>query len=203
MHVTQAKTGTSFLSDILQTLRQKPWALTPLCYACVLLMLSHASIAQHAKENPTTRLDSTEKWGSAANWIVATTLGSKLSLEEELAKGNKVIAIFWATWCGHCRELLPKLEKLKAANPDAKVTFVAMNIWEDSDPRKYAKNTGLSMPIVLNAENIAKKYGVKGTPGVFVVGQNNTILYQRSSGETPDAVITAVKQALNEAPSSL
>ncbi len=141
----------------------------------------------------------------APNWVTSTIDGKTISLDEELNKGNHVVMVFWATWCGHCKALLPLLDELQKnrksnTNPESitspGATFVAFNIWEDGDPITYAKQRGLSLPISLKAESIARKYGVKGTAAVFVIGGGNNIVYRRKNGERPEKVMAAIKQRL-------
>ncbi len=160
--------------------------------ALVLLAAAFAFSAQSFSKEPATT-------PAAPNWMVKTSEGKNISLQEELQKGNKIVAVFWATWCGYCRALLPEINGLyEAQKKDAssKTTFIAFNIWEDADPTSYATKKNISLPIVLKAESIAKKYGVKGTPGVFVIGDNNSILYQRTTGESPSLVIKKITKAL-------
>lgn len=139
----------------------------------------------------------------APNWMIATVSGQNISLEEELKKGNKVVVIFWATWCSHCRKLLPEISHLQTTlDTTIRSTsrFVAMNIWEDGNPIHYVNNNGITLPIALKAESIAKKYEVRSTPGVFVIGKGNRILYQRTAGESPSTVIDKIKGALLNSP---
>ncbi|MFT5084323.1 MAG: thiol-disulfide isomerase/thioredoxin [Lentisphaeria bacterium] len=140
---------------------------------------------------------SSEESPQAPNWVVGLTDGRQLSLYHETGSGQKVVAIFWASWCSYCRELLPKLSSVYAAADHQKVKFVAMNIWEDGDPAAYLANNSIDLPLTLHADNIAVKYGVKGTPGVFVVGPNNKILYQRQPGESSEQVVASVINALS------
>jgi len=138
----------------------------------------------------------------ASKWVVQTTDGKQISLEQEVQQGNKVVVIFWATWCQFCRGLLPQLNTLHQASEPAAtpnepgVRFIAMNLWEDTDPIAYMATQNITIPTVLHTENIAKQYGVRGTPGVFVIGQQRRILYHRRMGQSTAEVMTHVKSAL-------
>lgn len=143
-----------------------------------------------------------DKYTRAANWVIETTDGKTISLNEELQKDRKVVIIFWSTWCRHCHEVLPKLNQLMhlmqlSQSSNQAVTFVALNIWEDGDPSAYMQKHGLSIPLALKAESIAAKYGVQSAAEVFVIGENNRLLYRRRSDETASMVIAAVKQHLD------
>ncbi len=132
----------------------------------------------------------------AADWVVETANGRRIALSDEIARGHKVVTIFWATWCRNCRELLPKINALYKQLADQKVTFIALNIWEDNDPLEYMKRNHIDIPLAVRAETIARKYGVRGTPGVFVIGEGGRILYRRRPGNTSDDVMGQVKQSL-------
>ena len=134
--------------------------------------------------------------GERPNWVVDTYDGKRLSLYHELKQGHKVVVVFWATWCRFCRELLPELDKIYQSGEHNKVTFVAMNIWEDSNPIDYMAGKGLQLPLVLRAESIARKYGIRGTPGVLVIGEGHEILYQRRAGHSTEQTVQGVVQAL-------
>lgn len=139
----------------------------------------------------------------APDWVVSTADGLKISLTDSVQNDNKVVMVFWATWCRYCRELMPRLDTLhqqinaKAPSDNRpQVTFVAFNIWEDGNPQHYMSSKAMSLPLILRAEDIAKKYQVRGTPAVFVVGQNRRILYRRQPGQNSENTVAAVMEAL-------
>ena len=131
-----------------------------------------------------------------ANWVVDTHNGERLSLYQELEQGRKVVMIFWATWCRFCRELLPQLDKIHKSGEHDNATFVAMNIWEDSNPLEYMARKGISLPTVLRAESIARNYRITGTPGVIVIGKGHQILFQRRAGQSTEQTLQGVITAL-------
>lgn len=139
-----------------------------------------------------------EQGDLAPNWIVATSSGQKMSLHHEIDQGDKVVVIFWATWCRYCEALLPELNALKESSSAGNTHFIALNIWEDGDPARYIIDKGISIPYSIKADEIANQYSVKGTPGVFVIGEDYTILYRRQTGQSTKDVIASVTHALKD-----
>lgn len=134
----------------------------------------------------------------APDWILANQAHENISYYHDSAD-QKTVLLFWATWCPYCAALMPELEKLRAELDDPNIKFYALNIWEDSDPQSYMEKSGFGFTLILDADNVAKRYGVSGTPGLFVVDADKKILYVREKGGDPEDVTAAVKQALTTA----
>ncbi len=80
--------------------------------------------------------------------------------------------------------------------------FYALNVWEDGDPQEYFQENGFTFRLLLLADLVAEDYGVKGTPGLFVMDQSHRILYIRQSGEDDVDVKIAVREAIKKVLSS-
>lgn len=64
------------------------------------------------------------------------------SLQKE---GKKVLLDLWAPWCGPCRSLIPRLEKLDGQYEN--IEFVKVNVDEEG---QYAQGLGIrSVPTVI------------------------------------------------------
>jgi thioredoxin-related protein len=53
---------------------------------------------------------------------------------------------------------------------------------------------------VRDGDAIAEQYGVKGTPGLFLVDAKGNIVYKRSGGDAPEKVEAALRAKLNLPP---
>ncbi|MEM7542166.1 MAG: TlpA disulfide reductase family protein [Pseudomonadota bacterium] len=111
-------------------------------------------------------------------------------------EGYATVLFFWATWCPYCRVLLPDLEAVREEFVDKPVKFYALNVWEDGDPKSYLRKHGFGFELLLNADGVAEQYGVKGTPGVWLIDENKQVKYVRLSGDKPAAVARALRTEL-------
>lgn len=129
-----------------------------------------------------------------SDWTLRGVDGIPVNFYEHSAKRPTVL-LFWATWCPYCRQLMPRLEKLRREFAPA-VNFYALNIWEDEDPAGHMVENGYGFHLLLEADPVAKSYGIKGTPGLIVVDQNRGIIYMRKSGTSPSQVESDLRFAL-------
>lgn len=107
------------------------------------------------------------------------------------------LLLFWATWCPYCKALMPYLQKVHDAAGPARLDVYAIDIKdEDGDPVAELRERGNTFTLVRDGDAIADSYGVKGTPGLFLVDRDGTIVYKRISGDKPETVETALRQKL-------
>lgn len=112
------------------------------------------------------------------------------------------VILFWATWCPYCRSLMPHLQEVADEYKNRQVRFYALNVWEDGDPQQYFQENGFTFRLLLLADLVTEDYGVKGTPGLFVMDQSHRVLYIRQSGEDDVDVKIAVREAIKKVLSS-
>ncbi len=61
-------------------------------------------------------------------------------------------------------------------------------------------SAGRNSPLVRDGDAIAAQYGVKGTPGLFLVDTKGAIVYKRTGGDAPEKVESALRAKLGLAP---
>jgi thiol-disulfide isomerase/thioredoxin len=76
--------------------------------------------------------------------------------------------LFWASWCPYCRALMPHLQSIVDEYGE-RVTVFALNIRDDEDPRVNLARYGYDFVLLPEADPVMELYGVKGTPGLFLV----------------------------------
>lgn len=133
----------------------------------------------------------------APNWILPDIAGTPISLYEEAEAGKTTVMFFWASWCKSCKTLLPVLQNLENAKGERPISFYLMNVWEDDDPLAFLKRYELTLPVVLQAENVAQRYDIRITPGVVVVDPERRIRYVRSPHQTVAEVAAELRRVLD------
>jgi thiol-disulfide isomerase/thioredoxin len=123
--------------------------------------------------------------GTASDWTLKTGEAESLNYYED--SENKVsVILFWATWCPYCRSLMPHIEVMHRKYRNKGVKFYFVDIYEEGkiDPILYFNDRGFSAALLLNGDDVAKQYGVKGTPAVYVIDKNKKVVYKRPAGVT-------------------
>lgn len=118
--------------------------------------------------------------GKIAPDFSVNDLNGKLIKLSEI-KARKTVLVFWASWCPHCDEILPILQRYyNPSNTDSlEVIAISLDKLETevrasigSGDYKWiniAELQGWDGPIVLD-------YGIAATPSLFVLDENKTIL---------------------------
>ena len=107
---------------------------------------------------------------------------SGITINPEESKNTIQILIFWATWCGHCTELIPKIAKLFTQNPNAaySLVFVSLDTEQTDFSSFLSQNPNLSHCNNVFDSNgwdspLAKEFYVYASPTIFII-ENGTIV---------------------------
>jgi peroxiredoxin len=136
--------------------------------------------------------------GSPAPRMVLRTIDGE-SIDLGSLYGKKAVYLkFWATWCVPCREQMPHFERTyESAGSDLEV--IAVNAgFNDSidDVRKYRKQLGIRMPIVIDDGTLGAALNLRVTPQHVVIGRDGRIQYVgHLANERLDAAIQAARSS--------
>jgi peroxiredoxin len=103
--------------------------------------------------------------------------------------GKNIILNFWATWCPHCVDEMPDLQRLYETYQDDGLVVLAINIQESqSTVERFLSDHQLDLPVLLDEKaTAAGAYGAYAIPltiainqeGVLVGGHRGTLSYEQ------------------------
>jgi peroxiredoxin len=114
---------------------------------------------------------------SAPDFKLQTMDGKQFSLREALSHGP-VIAAFFKISCPVCQYAFPFLDRIYKAHGGKNVTIVSVSQNDKKDTAAFAKEYGVTFPILLddtNAYPVSNAYGLTNVPTVFWIGQDGEI----------------------------
>lgn len=108
--------------------------------------------------------------------------GAKHTLAE-ITNGRPAVVLFWASWCPYCKALFKPLRELVAQYGNDRIVVVAVNVWEDdeADAREIIAAGGYPFTFLMGGSKQTKKWGMKGTPGLYVVDRAGRVVYDRTA----------------------
>ncbi|WP_158971399.1 TlpA disulfide reductase family protein [Paraglaciecola sp. L3A3] len=118
----------------------------------------------------TAQADTTEKL--APDFTLKSNQGANMRLSEQ--RGNVVLINFWASWCGPCREELPKMEKIQQDYQDLGFTILAINVDEDSNKADILlDDIKVTYPILFDpSSSVSQLYDVSAMPTTVIIDRN-------------------------------
>jgi peroxiredoxin len=103
--------------------------------------------------------------------------GRNVRLDE--LRGQVVLVNFWATWCGPCREEMPRLDTLYQKY--RKSGFVLLGVNVDDDPRTAlatATKLNVSFPVLLDTDKkVSKLYDLNTMPSTIVIDRDGKVRF--------------------------
>ena len=117
--------------------------------------------------------------GSPAPRMILKTIDGD-TLDLGALYGKKAVYLkFWATWCVPCRQQMPHFEHAyETAGSDLAVIAVNVGFNESLEQiRRYRKELGITMPIVLDDGKLAAALNLRVTPQHIIIGRDGRIQY--------------------------
>lgn len=103
--------------------------------------------------------------------------GKQFSLKEQLAHGPVVLAFFKVS-CPTCQYAFPFLQRLHKAYGDRGVKLVGVSQNDAKETAAFAKDFGVSFPILLDDTQtypVSNAYGLTNVPSIFWIAQDGEI----------------------------
>ncbi len=116
-------------------------------------------------------------------------------------KDKPVLLDFWATWCGPCREEMPKLERLWGDFKNKNVMVIGVNVGEpEVTVRNFVKKNRYTYPMLLTGgqDPVTGPYSLHAFPTVVTIDKNGLVESYRvgASGQSEGRLRAAFNRML-------
>ena len=113
----------------------------------------------------------------APSFELYTSDGKKFALQNELTTGPVILAFFKVS-CPTCQYAFPFLERLHKAYQNKGVKLIGVSQNDAKDTAFFAKEFGVTFPIVLDDTSkypVSNAYGLTNVPTIFWIDQDSEI----------------------------
>ena len=100
------------------------------------------------------------------------------TFETDVLKSDQPVLVdFWATWCGPCADVMPRMQKLHEKYANQGVVVFGVNSFEKSNPVALMQKKRFSYGLLLKGEDLAEAYKITILPVVYIIGDDGKIIY--------------------------
>lgn len=113
----------------------------------------------------------------APDFALRSMEGPNLRLSE--LRGHVVMVNFWATWCGPCREEMPRLNDIYRLYHGVGFDLLGVNMDDVNDRATgMARTLGVTFPVLFDeSKSVARAYSVSTMPMTVLIGRDGTVRY--------------------------
>ena len=132
----------------------------------------------------------------APEFTLTTEAGKVINLSDY--QGKPLIIHFWATWCPYCKKLQPGLDKLYLKYQKQGLAMIAISFWEEdgATPQTELIKRGMHFQTLVNGEQVAKQYQVKGTPTTFFIDKSGNVHWLTNNSDPNNPKLEQAIQAI-------
>ncbi len=122
--------------------------------------------------------------------------GSPAKLSEYVGKGKVVLVDFWASWCGPCHAIVPRIQAMQKMYGDD-LTILSVNVMDNKEGFKKVIDEGKMTWNHIYASHDRKAtelYGVNGIPTLIVFDKDGKIVSRGHGGEFENSLESLLKK---------
>jgi peroxiredoxin len=113
----------------------------------------------------------------APDFTLRSMGGPNLRLQEQ--RGQVVMLNFWASWCGPCRQEMPRLNRLYEKYHASGFQLLGVNVDEDvGNAAGVANSLGLRFPVLLDTQKqVSRLYDLGTMPSTVLIDRDGRVRY--------------------------
>ena len=153
-----------------------------------LINQSYAEVQNHPniiKVKEKAEAELSQKEGEMFKDFAVEYNGKTTRFSDYVGRGQYVLADFWASWCGPCRQQIPDLISLYQQYKEKGLTVLGIAFRDKPEETEQAiRDLGIPYPQIINAQNIpATLYGIDALPHTILFAPDGTIIARNIYGE--------------------
>ena len=120
--------------------------------------------------------------------------GKTNCLSDYVGRGRYLLADFWASWCGPCRQEIPNLIALYEKYKDKEFLVLGVAVQDNPEASlKAISEMQIPYPQILNTQKIATDlYGIDAIPEIILFAPDGTIIARGLRGEVLEKKLTEI-----------
>lgn len=139
------------------------------------LLLSPAGTGSARAEAPGS--SRVQKGSMAPDFTLKDLNGKPVTLSQ--FRGKVVVLNFWASWCPHCREEMPSLERLNEVYGSSNFALLAVNVEGDGEGavKSYLAKNPFNFRVLLDSKlTVQDLYGVYELPETLIINKKGQVV---------------------------
>jgi len=153
----------------------------------LLLLAATPPFAERPAQSESAPASSTKNpSGPLPDFTLPDQNGKEVSLREFIGK-KPVLLAFWATWCPHCVEAVPRINRMNAdLSPGGKLQILALDYMESEQKvAAFIAAKRISYTVLVDRHGgVARKFHVVGIPTYILIDRSGNVVFR--GYELPD-----------------
>jgi peroxiredoxin len=137
---------------------------------------------------------------TAPDFALPSTAGANYRLSEY--RGEVVALVFWASWCGDCRQELERFERLRRTYGSVGFTVLGVNLDEEpAQAAALAGAAGIGFPVLMDsAKDVSKTYHADDLPLIVLIDRHGAIRARHQAFDERDerGLLVSLRDLIDE-----